>query len=78
MAYLTKIKEIRENHNMTQKELADILKTTQPQYHRYETGERDLPLEKLVLLCRYFNVSADYILGLPEEMPSHSKAKKNT
>ena len=77
MAYLTRLRDIREDHDMTQKELAVLLKTPQPQYHRYETGERDLPLDKLVLLCRYFNVSADYILGLPEGMPySYSKTRR--
>ena len=77
MAYLTRIRDIREDHDMTQQELANLLKTTQPQYHRYETGERDLHLDKLVLLCRYFNVSADFVLGLPEGMPySHSKTKR--
>lgn len=69
MAYLTKIRDIREQNNKTQKEVATLLKTTQPQYHRYETGERDLPLDKLVQLCKYFNVSADYLLNLPEGMP---------
>ena len=77
MAYRTRLKDIREDKDMTQKELAAILKTTQPQIVRYEQGTRDLPLEHLVFLCRYFNISSDYLLGLPQGMPyGYSKTKK--
>lgn len=77
LAYLTRLKDLREDRDMTQKELAVLLQTTQPQVYRYEAGQRDLPLDKLVMLCRYFNVSADYFLGLPDGMPyGHSKTKK--
>ena len=70
-------KDLREDRDMTQTELAALLQTTQPQIYRYEAGQRDLPLDKLVMLCRYFNVSADYFLGLPDGMPyGHSKTKK--
>ena len=77
MAYQTRLKDLREDKDMTQKELAELLKTTQPQIVRYEQGTRDLPLNHLVLCCRYFDVSADYFLGLPEGMPyGHSKTKR--
>lgn len=77
MAYLTRLKDLREDRDMTQSELARLLQTTQPQVHRYEAGQRDLPLDKLVMLCRFFNVSADYFLGLPDGMPyGHSKTKR--
>ena len=77
LAYLTRLKDLREDRDMTQNELATLLQTTQPQIYRYEQGKRDIPLDKLVLLCRYFNVSADYLLGLPEGMPyGHSKTKR--
>lgn len=77
MAYKTRLKDLREDHDMTQKELAALLKTTQPQIVRYEQGSRDLPLEHLVLICHYFNISADFVLGLPDNLPhTHSKTKK--
>lgn len=77
MAYLTRLKDLREDKDMTQTELAVLLQTTQPQVYRYEQGKRDIPLDKLVFLCRYFDVSADFILGLPENMPyGHSKTKR--
>ena len=77
MAYLTRLRDLREDNDMTQKELATLLQTTQPQIYRYEQGQRDIPLDKVVMLCRYFNVSADYFLGLPKGMPhGHSKTKR--
>ncbi len=77
MAYKTRLKDIREDKDMTQKDLAILLQTTQPQIVRYEQGSRDLPLEHLAKLCIIFNVSADYMLNLPEGMPyGHSITKK--
>lgn len=77
LAYLTRLKDLREDKDMTQTDLAMLLQTTQPQIYRYESGQRDIPLDKLVFICRYFNVSADYVLGLPEGMPyRHSKTRR--
>lgn len=77
MAYMTRLRDLREDKDMTQTDLAKLLQTTQPQIYRYENGQRDLPLDKLVLLCRFFNVSADYFLGLPDGLPyGHSKTKQ--
>lgn len=77
MAYLTRLRDLREDKDMTQTDLATLLQTTQPQIVRYEAGKRDIPLDKLVFLCRYFNVSADYLLGLPNNLPyGHSKTKR--
>lgn len=66
MAYYKRLRDLREDHNYTQKEIADILYTTQPQYYRYESGLRDLPCELLMLLAKFYNTSADYILGLTD------------
>lgn len=66
MIYQIRIRELREDHDLTQKEIAFILKTEQSYYSKYERGEHPLPIEHLITLCRYYNVSADYILGLPE------------
>ncbi len=64
MAYYKRIRDLREDHNYTQKQIADILFTTQPQYFRYESGTRDLPCELLIILAKFYSVSTDYILGL--------------
>ena len=59
-----KIKDLRERHNLTQAQVARVLKTTQQQYSKIENGISDISGEKLILLANYYHVSADYILGL--------------
>ncbi len=63
MYYLQRLKDLREDMDLQQGDIAKLLKTTQPQYSRYETGERELPIRHLVTLCEFYGVSADYILG---------------
>lgn len=67
VAYYKRLKSLREDNNFTQKEIADKLFTTQPQYYRYESGYRDLPCELVILLAEIYNVSIDYILGISDE-----------
>lgn len=76
MTYAEKIRALRQDADKTQKELADLLKTNQSYYAKYENGKHPLPIEHLITLCKYYNVSADYILGLPEGLPyGHSKTR---
>lgn len=71
-----RIRDLREDADKTQAEIAAFLGTTQQYYANYETGKRPLPTDRLFLLCRYYHVSADYILGLPDGMPyGHSKTR---
>lgn len=63
MQYSQRIRDLREDSDKTQKEIAEILKTTQGYYSKYELGIRELPIHHLITLCLYYNVSADYILG---------------
>lgn len=58
------IRELREDRDLTQSQISSLLGTTQQVYSRYENGINEIPLHHLVTLCRYYNVSADYILGL--------------
>ena len=64
MAFYKRIKELREDNDKTQNEIAKYLGMKQPQYCRYENGLRDIPSDILVALCKYYDVSADYILEL--------------
>ena len=64
MVYIKRIRDLREDHGKTQQEIADILGTSQTMYARYERGANELPLHHLITLCKYYDVSADYILGL--------------
>lgn len=59
------IKELRTDKDMTQAEVAKILKTEQSYYSKYEAGKHPLPIDHLRTLCLLYKVSADYILGLP-------------
>ena len=62
--YYERMRDLREDNDLTQQDIADVLKTTQQVYSRYEKGENELPIHHLVTLCKFFKVSADYILGL--------------
>lgn len=67
MAYYKRLRDLREDNNYTQKQIAQVLFTTQPQYYRYEKGLRDLLCEHLIILSKFYNVSTDYILGLTDK-----------
>lgn len=60
---ISRLKDLREDMDLKQKEIADIIKTTQQQYSKYEIGERLIPIDKLIILANYYNVSLDYIVG---------------
>lgn len=66
MNYPQKLKELRLDKDLYQKDIAALLKTTQSYYAQYENGKRALPIEHLKTLCKFYGVSADYILGLPK------------
>ena len=66
--YVKRIRDLREDHDKTQQEIAEVLGTSQTMYARYERGANELPIHHLLTLCRYYGVSADYILGLSEKM----------
>lgn len=57
------IRELREDHDLKQSDIAAVLGTTQQVYSRYENGQNEMPIRHLITLCRYYRVSADLILG---------------
>ena len=65
--YVQRIRNLREDSDKTQAEMAEILGTSQTMYARYERGANELPLRHLITLCEYYHVSADYILGLSDK-----------
>ena len=65
--YVKRIRDLREDSDKTQQQIADILGTSQTMYARYERGANELPLRHLLTLCHYYGVSADYILGLSDK-----------
>ncbi len=62
-----RIKDLREDRDFSQAVIAKVIKTTQQHYSKIETGKSDISGEKLKLLAEFYNVSADYILGLTDE-----------
>ena len=71
-----RIRDMREDRDLTQKQLADYLHTRQNTYSQYETGQRQLPLDVLIALARYYKTSADYLLGLTDERKPYPDSKK--
>lgn len=63
MKYIKIMRDLREDNDKTQQEIADILGTSQTMYARYERGANELPIHHLIKLCDYYGVSADYFLG---------------
>ena len=61
--YQRRLRDLREDHDKTQQDIADILGTSQTMYARYERGANELPLRHLLKLADYYGVSADYLLG---------------
>ena len=64
------LRNLREDRDLTQQNIADLLKIGRTMYRRYETGETENPTRHLKVLCTYYGVTSDYVLGLP------GKAKK--
>ena len=61
--YIQFLRGLREDNDKTQKEIAEILGTSQTMYARYERGASELPIRHFIALCKYYNVSADVALG---------------
>ena len=59
-----RLKDIREDSDKKQEDIAAVLNITRQQYQLYESGKRELPMHKFIILARYYNVSLDYLAGL--------------
>ena len=66
MAVYPRIRELREARGYSQRDMAELLQMLQPQYFRYEQGQRDIPTQLLIRLSEIYAVSVDYILGLTD------------
>ena len=64
--YIDRIRELREDHDLTQAKVSKVLGTTQQVYSRYENGTNEIPVRHIITLCRFYGVSADYMLGLSD------------
>ncbi len=67
MQFYQRLKDLREDRDMTQTQVAELINTTTQQYNRYETGKRELPMHHFITLAKFYNVSLDYLAGLIDE-----------
>lgn len=74
MGYYKRIRELRDDPDLTQRQLAEILHITQPQYFRYEQGYRDVPTDILIVLAKLYNTSIDYILGMTGNVTPYTRS----
>ena len=58
------LRKIRISRGFSQMDIAEVLDTTQQQYSKYENGQNEIPVRHIITLCRYYNISADWLLGL--------------
>lgn len=68
MQYNDRLKELRIDRDISQKEIATMLNTTAQYYQKYEKGIHPIPVDHLKTLCLFYGVSADYILGMPKNL----------
>ena len=75
MHYTQRLKELREDNDHKQESIALELKITRQQYQLYESGKRKLPIDHLMTLCKFYDVSSDYILGFTNDPKPHWNIK---
>lgn len=79
--FIEKIRGLREDNDLTQQQIANLLGTSQTMYARYERGANEMPIHHLITLCKFYNVSADYFLDtapnphMKQKSPAHSLPK---
>lgn len=71
-----RIRELREDHDLTQTQIAKILFMSQTGYSQYEIGKNDIPTKVLITLSEYYNTSIDYLLGITDEIKPYPKKDK--
>lgn len=67
MLYIDRIRQFRQENNITQAQVANALGMSQQQYFKYEKGVNEMPVRYVVAFCKHYDVSADWLLGLKEE-----------
>lgn len=77
--FIEKLRGLREDNDLTQVQLAQVLHTSQTMYARYERGANEMPIHHLVAICKFYNVSADYLLDTtPDRRRTQKKADIRT
>lgn len=71
MSYRKRLRDIREDRDLSQAEVGKLLNKSQQGYSHIENGRAELKIEDLIVLCRYYNLSADYVIGLSDKQKSY-------
>jgi len=71
-----RLRDIREDHDMTQTALAELLHIKQNTYSQYENGQRQVPVEVIIQLAFIFQTSTDYLLGITDELRPYPRAHR--
>jgi len=69
----TRLRSLREDHDLTQKDVADFIGTSNQYYQKYEKGVRPITVERLVMLADFYQTSTDYILGRTNVLKAYPK-----
>ena len=72
-----RIKDLREDHDKFQKDIAQLLGISHQYYSEYEKGNRTIPINHLITLAKYYNTSIDYIVGLSDKIDENTNLKQN-
>ena len=75
MHYYPRIRDLREDRDLTQKDLSEVLNCKQQTYSRYETGEITIDIFRLETLAKFYNTSIDYLVGLTDEIKPYPRKK---
>ncbi|MBQ7255548.1 MAG: helix-turn-helix transcriptional regulator [Oscillospiraceae bacterium] len=73
MDYRTRLRQIREDRDYTQAQIGAVLHKSQQGYNHIEAGRAELKIDDLILLCRFYGLSADYMIGLTDEKQAFPK-----
>ncbi len=74
---LSRLKDLREDRDLKQKDIAEVLKIAQRTYSSYETGNRMIPYTYLICLAKFYNTSIDYIVGLTDDQKPYKRKKED-
>ncbi len=66
MYFYQRLRDLRNDHDLSQKDVSKILGTSQQQYARWEIGHQELPMHNFIILAKYYNVSLDYLAGITD------------
>ena len=73
-----RIRDLREDKDLTQKQIGQVLNMSQTGYNQYEIGKNDIPTKILIELAKFYNTSVDYLLGLTDEMKPYPRKERRT